>query len=203
LRIITKILRVLPFFILLACGNSNSNQVVYRTEKCDKVILKELKNSLSIVSEKILINNPVLLKNTSIDPVEIDQEVKGEIDSIFSKYCFELREEIEFERFALIYMYNFKYNQYKCCAPGESEVIGESFMNANHQEKKDAFGIVMKYLLEQNGFSKENIVYNGFAQSQLSFSKTSSKYLDDIEVNKLIEKANLQMEKAYELESGY
>lgn len=195
-----KLIFLIIVAIALGCNNPYNSETI-KEQKCEPEKIYEFKDNLAIINEIILKDNPILIKNYEAQPVEIDKKLSAKIDSIFSRYCIDVEQETEFKRFALIYLYNFKFNQYKCCVPAETEVIGESFMNTNFRDKRDAFGITMKYLLRDNRVSKNDIIYNGFTQSQINFERTINQFRDDSLLMNLIKKANTELEKAYKIEA--
>jgi len=192
-------------FAILGCNNSKGKEKkgIQAQQNCELKEMQKFKRALRKVNEIILKEHPILRKNYEAQPININKEVSGQIDRLFLNYCKDIEEAIEFKRFALIYLYNFKFNQYKCCVPGETGVIGEGFMNTNHRKKKDAFGIAMKYLLRENGISKDDIVYNGFTQLQINFETTIKYFEHDNLVMNLIKSANNEMDKAYKIEMAH
>jgi len=200
-KIQTRIVFLVLVFAIFGCKNSveNKNKEIQGRQKCKQKNIQELKRKLIIINRIILKENPILIKNHEAQSIKINIKISSEIDSIFSKYCQDIEKEIEFKKFALIYLYNFKFNQYKYFGPGETELIGASFMNTNYRKRKNPFGITLKYLLRENGISKEDIVYNGFNKLQINFSSTIKSFENDSLVIDLIKKADKEMDKAYQI----
>lgn len=167
-------------------------------DSCATKNLESQRKALKEFGDYILANNPVLEKITEHDNLEIDTTYKQRLEGFFSGFCKELFSDKSFERFSLVYWYNVKYNQYKCCAPAESEIIPPSFLDKNHEDSRNIFAVTLYCLLQKNKITKGSLE-NGFTQSSLNFIHSLESNRDDVLLDEFIEKVNQTQEQAYQL----
>ena len=191
-------LKQLFFVVLLLfctdCKDTSKYAIQERT--CSTGQLQFQKNQLITFSNLIISNHPVLEKITEHDPIEIDSIFKKKLDGYFSNFCNELFQDKVFERFAFIYWYNVRYNQYQCCIPGESEIIPSSFLDEDQFNSGNISNATLYLLLKQNNITKE-VISNGFTQSSLVFSETIKTFKEDSLVINLVNKVNKEQNNAY------
>lgn|GEM_PF-2053821 len=167
-------------------------------DNCSIDKLDSQKKTLEKFGNYILINNPVFEKITEHDNLEVDKIYKQKLEDFLSKSCEKLLSDKSFERFSLIYWYNVKYNQYKCCAPAESNIIPPSFLDRNHEDSKSIADATLYCLLQKNNITKGTLE-NGFTQASLNFPYSLESAQGDILLNEFIEKVNQTQKEAYRL----
>lgn len=179
---------VIVSLVLLGCKNDKTEQ---EKISCSSQLINYQKTKLQYFYTLILEKNPPLmeLQPETIPNVNID--LKNSIDSLFSDLCVSVLKDELFEKFALIYLYNIKYHESLCCIPdGVFGIITSSFMEVNHFKVLDPYNTSLYYLLKENGISKDNVLMNGFTQSDLHFTESQKKFEDDLQITQFINKVD-------------